>query len=447
MNRKTLAGRTSNALKLFLNRRRHSSNFSFVPTPEMKHRPSEEVEASVPDMPDVSKGPRLYSEMIRPENVCDVLLRPSFNDIIITALADGASFTGDKNYKLTSKTSINSSQFLFANIATKWIDDFNSLLIELQEIPKNKFPLTFLSGSKTEAMNEKFDPKSVNSLHEVEAFVRSVMPEYSLESVIEFLLTSKAFSSDVAKYSLVIEYLTHNVSSLSRQQLPDFLDCITRNAEQSSVREKATQVDSFVSDSILSVYPDVLNELNPETLDRLAAFATYTQDLEAAKKALTILAHEHKLAPRKDTFKQFIAVYSKSARQNELTKEQILKDLTCIKPIFFYYGLDADSFELLLSRVINNSYDLAQFVRLALIENSAELLSEYAEHILLRLHHIHKSSSRPRIVKAVETTQFVRLLIHDYGVNMSERLKAVLQMMSQEYGVQFDELHMTNTSS
>lgn len=111
----------------------------------------------------------------------------------------------------------------------------------------------------------------------------------------------------------------------------------------------------------------------------------------------------------------------------------------------FHYGLDANSFELLLSRVIDNSYDLAQFVRLALL--SPELLGDYAEHILLRLHHIHKQSGQSQIAKAVETTQFVRLLLHDYGVKLDSRLRSVLQMICDEQKISIDDMKLTKAST
>lgn len=424
---------------------RSYTKFSFIPNPQMAPHETEILDSKVPDMPDVSKGPRLYTDMIRPDDVCDLVLRPNFNDIIITALADGAPFTGDPKYKLTSKSTVSGSKFLFANITARWIDDFNELLPNLQPIPEQKMLASFMTETKRLVLDKKFTPEVISSSGDLQIFIEAVKLDVGLESTVEYLLSQPLVISNISKYALIMDYLTHNVGSLSRQNLPDFVDYLIRDAESCATSEKASIIDLFVTDSVLTLFPDVIKELSPSAVNSLAGFALHDHNTEAAKLFFKSLIDTHKMAPLKETFKHFISIYSSIARQKEKNKERILKDLTCLKPIMFHYGLDANSFELLLSRVIDNSYDLAQFVRLALL--SPELLGDYAEHILLRLHHIHKQSGQSQIAKAVETTQFVRLLLHDYGVKLDSRLRSVLQMICDEQKISIDDMKLTKAST
>lgn len=426
--------------------------FRFTPNYQLGDKRPEILEAMIPDRPDVSEGPVLRTAVVRPEDVSDLVLRPGFNDLVVTALAEECAFSGDENYKLTSTSSVKSSKLWYANIATAWMSDFNELLPALEElkeigVEERKGSSSFLDEISRALLADAFAKQPVLSSVELQDFIEKTLKITNLESSVEYLLSQPSFMDDIAKYELLITYLKQNLGSLGRQKLPEFLDLLMTYASADGAQtDRIVIADSFIRDHILDVHPEVLVELPPHVLNLLADFANYKNNIYEAKDIMSFLVAEHRVAPARSTFEQFMFKYCEEARRLDKNKEQILHDLTCIKPILHFYGLDVDSFELLLSRVIDNSYDLAHFVRLAL-KNSAELLAEYAEHILLRLRYIHKKSHKSEITKAVETTQFVRLLVVDNHVRVDERLGSVLRSICDEHKIAYDDLTFPNASA
>lgn len=426
------------------------SAFRFTPNFQLGDRRPEVLEAMIPDRPDVSDSPVLRTAVVKPEDVCDLVIQPSFNDLVVTAFAEGCHFSGDLDYTLTSTSSVKGSKLWYANIAREWMADFEELLPTIKElkevtVEERKLASSFLDEVSRALIAEAFAKALILSYADLQDFTASVLQYTSLECTVEFLLSQTAFISDVTKFELVVEYVKLNLGALGRQKLPEFVDLIMAFSTEDSVH-RVPIADSLIREHILDLHPEVLVELPPHIVSQLADFAIARDSLDDAKEMMSFLVTEHRVAPAKNTFELFMAKYCVDARRNDKNKEQVLKDLTCIKPILHFYGLTADSFELLLSRVIDNSYDLAHFVRLAQ-KNSAELVAEYAEHILLRLRYIHKKSHKSDINKAVETTQFMRLLVHDNKVKIDERLASVLRLICSEHKIAYDELKFSNAST
>ncbi|KAF3992526.1 hypothetical protein FT663_01391 [Candidozyma haemuli var. vulneris] len=398
--------------------------------------PNEELDHLVPDRPDFSSYPREFSPMIDPREVHDVLLRPTFNDLAVTTIASDSPFTGDESYKFTTKPSERGSKFLFGSMTDKWIKEFNALNPRLDEIPEYDTLFSFL-GSR---LDDVSFAESISSLGDLEKSIKYSAPEMKPGDVIHALLSEEPFQLDITKYNLVIEYLKRHLTSKSSwvsgtSDFPMFLDFLAQNSQTYSMAEKASALDSYFG-AVFAEEPSLFSKVSPSTLDILTKLACESHNLKGAMKTLESLVKHHTMAPSKGNFQHFMQLYSESARQENKNKEQILEEITWSKPILFHHGLDVNSFELLLSRLIDNSYDLTQFVRLA---RNSGLLPNYAGHVLVRLYLIQKQSPKSPIAKAVEITQFVRLLLRDGNVRVDRNLRSTLRMICEENKIPYDE--------
>ncbi|KAF8004310.1 hypothetical protein HF325_001758 [Metschnikowia pulcherrima] len=81
--------------------------------------------------------------MVKPEDVCDLLWRPSFEDCLVAGLAKECPVKGDALYQVISRSSVSASKLMFANIALSWLHAFDTQVPELLDVTALEDDLTY----------------------------------------------------------------------------------------------------------------------------------------------------------------------------------------------------------------------------------------------------------------------------------------------------------------
>lgn len=416
------------------------NSFSFTPNSEIynfesQERLHEHNDAAVPSKPDVSLVSPLYTEMVNPKDVLDLFFRPTFENVAVTCLAKDSYLFGDSSYSLKSKSSVSQSKFLFAQLTTEWLDQINSQIYPLTEIGSDELHLTYNSSAREEAIREQFVPLVLHNYESLDAFYETFLSEnrdkdVSLENVTQFLLSE---IESAQQYLLVMKYLANNTHRINSLTSKDFIAAILDDLLRSMSVEKVDGFSLFLSEHLIKFHPNVLHELSPKTLNDLAYVTSASSDLSIATQTMTLLAQLHQKAPLKATFDLFMSRYCKLAQGQKFTKDQVLENLASLKVIFFHRGLDANALKLFLSTSVDNVFDLWHCISLTQA-SSPELLSEFAPHILRKLHAIQDEAQSSKLIKAVQVAQLAKTLSQN-GVKGDTEINLILDESFTKLGV------------
>lgn len=423
---------------LHLVAKRHSSlPVSFIPTGSIHDFESEllskqENESAIPDPPEFSNSKKLYSDIVRPTDVCDLVLRPAFEDVVVTSLATNCPLSGKDSYSVVSASSITSTKLLFANLAASWLDQLNLDILDLSSLPLSEHGLKYNNSAKSKLIANQYSPQVVESYENLENFYKFFIDYPDNTITIENVTQQILSECGAAHYKLIIQYLTRNVHSLNPFAINDFVAILLDDLVSSASVEKVELFDSFLNESLVVSVPLLLEDLPPSTLDCLAYITASSSDLYTARKTLMLLCRNYRIAPAKATFDLYMARYSKLAIQQEFTKDQILRDLSLLKPIIFHYGLTPNSFKLILTLVVDNTYDLSHLVKLVK-ETSGHLLGAHSLEILNKLRDIQESTTDSTMVKAVQATNLAREIV-SFGSPSPQVQMEVTRFLS-EFGV------------
>lgn len=389
-----------------------SKSVSFAPTSslydfETQLLSHEEDEAAIPDPPSFTQTPKLFSDMVRPSDVCDLVMRPTFTDVVVTALAKNCSVAANDTYAVVSRSSIRGTDLRFANVAASWLDEVNHNILDLAPLPKDDRVLTYNNGPKSKLVANQFSPEVTESYESLELFYKFFVdtPEknVTIETVTQYLLTQV----NDHHYQWVVEYLTQNVDMLNPFVLNDFVAVLLQDLVASASVEKVELFDTFLNESLLKASPQLLEELPPATLDQLAYITASSSNLQTANKALALLCQNYRLVAAPATFDLFVARYSKLANQQNFSREQVLRDLSPLKPVFFHYGLSPNSLKLLLHHVVDSVFELSHLVQLVR-EKSPRLFAQFGGDLLDRLDQLQRKTGHSELVKRVQRANLER---------------------------------------
>lgn len=359
--------------------------------------------------------------------MCDLLIRPTFEDVAVTSLAAGCPLSGKDSYEVVSRSSVSSSRLLFANIASSWLDQLDMDIFELAALPQTDSNLTYTNSSTTKLIANQYSDK-VMLLHEsieefYNFFIDTPGSNVTIENITQYLLSR----ASVEDYKVIIHYLTKNAHLLNPFVMNDFVAIILEDLYASSSVEKVELFDTFLNDALVVSVPQLLEGLPPTTLDRLAFIAASSSDLSTSNKALSLLCRNYRLAPSQKTYELYLGRYSKLAANQQFSKSQILRDLSSLKPIVFHYGLTSSSLRLILSRV-DNIYDLSHMVKLVR-ETTPDLLGDHAVEILQQLRLIQRATKVSDVVASVQATNLAHQIV-EFGAPSPKVKIKVMEMLS-----------------
>lgn len=415
----------------------------------------EENEAAIPDKPNFDGIKKVHHEILRPDDVADLVNNPGWNEIFITALSKDSVY-GNKNYKVVNKNGESipeSMKLYFASIAAEWVEQFSRGIYELGDLENNEQPLVYANKIINDTIEKKYDEVDKHTLYSSEnlfdffqsfrAFRNSerklsgsqlhisesagALTFYSISS---YLLGTSEVKGNSENYEALLRFIEANIQYFSNENLKQLTGLLIDNlhgSSLSSAQEKLPTFKLFVENNVFGDYSNLALELSPSHLDKLAFLLTISKDILRAKEVISLLVKSHKIAPSSSTFSTFLSAYDQEGN----SKNTILKDLSDLKPVFFHKNLSETSFKFLLHNVIDNVHDLNQLINLIeKNDKSRRLLSLHVSEILESLHIIQSSSQDSNIIKSVQVVQLIKRLVKNNKVLLDERSLEILKDMN-----------------
>ncbi|KAM9933537.1 hypothetical protein OXX80_006841 [Metschnikowia pulcherrima] len=392
---------------------RSSQTVSFFPTSSyFDHQTHEQrlrdQEAAVPTRPSIDSSLRLYKDMVKPEDVCDLLWRPSFEDCLVAGLAKECPVKGDASYQVISRSSVSASKLMFANIALSWLHAFDTQVPELSDVTALEDDLTY--GKSDTIPSSDIDDEIFRDAKNLHAFIDDFTRKgYSIESIAQSLIFRQ---SSAQQYGSILTFLSQNIHMLNPVSIKDFAGHLLNhlvNSQLSNVSEYAILLTSFISTDLMSIYPSVLAEVGPGTLDKLAMLAATSGDFSLARSAFVVLVQQKRIAPSLKTWNEFLSRYIEHAENQNLSRSQVLRDLSVIKPVLFHHELTPSVVRFLLARVTESAHDLSDLMKLV-SSSSAHVLAGCGSDFMIRLQEIQTTSRQSKTVHAVQAAQLMKSL-------------------------------------
>lgn len=405
--------------------------------------PTQEDRDAILDRPDYSHINKRKTAVVRPVNINEVYLNPRFEDLLETALSKGCSIAADPNYRAVCRGEVSGTKFMNAEKAIAWMEILKDRIQDLKEVtPPNLDVLT--SGASDEVISKHLTDDALTTTASTEAFFDAFKFDSSaspplLAEIVILLLGKNEIAFNFVKYGNLVDYLSQNWDEVIALQWNPLLYLLLKDINESQSLEKRQIFADRVYNVLMQKNPIFAETVHPYILDRVALFSLESNAIDHTIEIMTYLANLLYLSPTAELFKLFISSYLRKVQTEKLNKETILSDLGPLKNLFFHYGLDPNSFELLLSNAIDHSYDLSHLLRLALREDTIYLLAEYAEQVILRLNHINKIRNESAIVKAVHLNLLVRFLFHENKLPVDHKMLLRLRSLYEQLKIPFDE--------
>lgn len=348
------------------------SPISFVPTNEL-------TPTSIPRRPDFSKSPLLYHEIVKPLDVCDVVIRPTPEDRLVTILAKKLPFSGDTNYTTVSRSKVSESSFMFANLADRWLAEFGAIPV-LQEVQNQGENFDFMSRKDEDAILSSLLAAPFKSASSVGKAYSAYSEKHTPETTARVMLRYSPQHSD-----WIFQLMAKDIDSLNPLTLPTYL------AQLMNIVREPDQADAFetyLKEAILPKFPDILEKLDPQTLSHLAAVAASSLNMTTALLALTHMVQFHNAAPPHSVYVLCMLRFCKHAEASNYDRDAVYRTLAPVKAVIHHHGLTPPLFKVLL-RLVNHPYELAHLVRLSHREDVA---SEHVSAVVEKFLHLESTN-------------------------------------------------------
>lgn len=402
--------------------------------PQSEPVPPEEI----PQKPTFSAEARVYKDVVRPEDVCNLFLRPCFTDVAVSTLAKDCPVSGRDEYRVVSKSSISDSKLMFAFMVTEWMDAVAAANVELQPLSNSNEMFRYTESKRQETLaniytEDVWDTRLIlatdltgrkKQVTALDKFItRAAQEGISLENASTFLL-SKAGSDDDFVYlfnhiqaeSLQLIFLSlftsKTVEIVNATPTPARLQAFSQYFRNNVEHYEALFAAASQASSGIAVFLD----LEPRILDTLVQLtskaATSIAEMAIPKQALRILIDVKGFAPLKETFADFLVAYFNQAQIEKLTNQQILRELAELKQAFLTLELSKEAFTFVLNELISCTYDLSHFLKV-MGQTSSNVLAHEAESIFARLKQLQKQEAAGGIIAQVQIAQLGRLLVEN----------------------------------
>lgn len=413
--------------------RRASLSVSFVPTANVYEHEAEifaqkEAELAVPDPPDMSDIPSLYTDMVNPEDVQDLFMQPNFQDLVVTSLAPNCPISGSPGYKLLSNSEIRDGNLRFARVADQWFHRFNKSIGTLEPLNETDFPLKYLVLVKQNRYKYPVDESVLESPESIANYLENTPSEQESEEMRPLIRLLYAKGTHLNwVYEYLLDHLEEITPDLALQILPIFLSV----SSQTPTDLEARFLAGLLSRTPPSTYESLL--IAPTEADKWARACATAGEITTARNLLSGLVRRRK-APLLKTFDVFIGSYGRMAQSQEYSREKVYGDLSPLKAVFFHHGITSVLLPFALE-VVDNLYDLHNLIKLV-HALSADLLGKFSVEIMARLHHIQREQKTSPIILCVQSTNLANLVIT--GGSLPPAMLPKFQQYLGDAGVQAD---------
>lgn len=379
--------------------------------------------------------------MVRPEDACNLFLRPDFTDVAVATFAKDCPISGRSNYQIISKSPVSDSKLMFAFLVTEWMDTVAAANVDLQPLSSSKDLFRYTEPKRQETLANLYSDKVWDSkLMEVtdltgrhkqataldQYITKAAQEGISLENASIFLCSKVRNDVDFvylfnhlqneALKLIFLSLFTSNVVEIvnanpTPARLQSFSEFFRKNVENYQELYSATLQTSSGIEVFLDLEPRIL-----DTLIRITSkLATSLTQMAIPKKALLVLLETKRFAPQEVTFSEFLLAYFRNAQIGGLTREQILRELADLKPAFLSLEMSTEVFSFVLNDLISCIYDLSHFLKV-ISHTSSNILAQEAEKIFTRLAQLQKQESVFGVIAQVQLAQVGRLLVEN-GAN------------------------------
>lgn len=397
---------------------------------------------NVPSMADFAPELKIFRNIVRPDDVCNLFLRPDFTDIFVTALAQDCPVSGRSEYQVVSKSPINDSKLMFADTVIEWMQEINSSITKLLPIPAAETQIRYTETERDSLLETLYSydvwsketieierlTGAVNTITPLEHFFeKAALQGFTLEKAASFLLSKIQNKED---FAYLFQFAEHNGSLVL---LSYFATKAINHTHKEYTTEKGTVLRDFLLERAKCFRNDfeattttntgaLFLGFDPQTLDSLVHVMSLTassvEHISVSKLALVTLLQKHQKAPLALLFESYLSSYIALAEKRSVSREEILRDLAPLKAAFVSVGLSDGSFLFLLEKIINSTYDLSHFLKTA-TETSPAMVRAYSKQIISRLRQLQRTESITGIVASVQLHQVGKTLL-DVGMTESE---------------------------
>lgn len=425
----------------------------------------EENRAAIPPRPTFEDFPKYHYEILSPEFIADLLLKPGFKEVFLTSLCKNSAFPGYSNYVLTPKDSSKNSEpvnLYFTSMVTKWIEVFNKKVYDLGNLPhlEDSLPSSnrltndmideglkeFQQTRGQEDVPENFDEfydflKLYERTHSLSALNKG-QPRITAVTLSSALIDKEICNGSPSDFKNFIAFLENNIEQFSyhsSNQLLRSLISKLHDSNKTSLSAKFGRFTDFMDSSILGIYPSMIIDLSPLLMDKLVYLNTICANEEGAGAMLRILVEKYKCAPSELTLASYLDLYTRTTKKDEhetleSAKNRIVRDLDYLKPVFFFKDIHRNSYKILLDSVAN-VYDLEQFVNLLLSKKDRESIMAFTPLIIRRLLLLNSIGEDSEFYKSLRLSQLLRRLLVENDIKLDENISLALKDHFLQYGM------------
>lgn len=403
---------------------------------------------NVPTKPEFAPELKIFKEIVRPDDVCNPFLLPSFNDVVISALAKDSPISGKRDYSITSKSSISDTKLMFADTVIEWMDDIVQNIPVLLSIPDSSLVMRYAETDRDLSLNKLFSEDvwskktvqierpngSVEKLSAMNIFFEKAAQQgVSFERAAAYLLSRARDDKD---FKFLIQNIQSNDNLLVF--LSYFASKLTEDVFNNFSAERGQIFKEYFMNRLKYYAPDTQDtselvknaavlELEPLVLDKLvytiSSVSTSADHLAISKAALLTLMRQYKYAPLLLLFKMFLSSYCK---YSSVPRDQIIEELTPLKGCFISVPIPEDFVIFYLKNVIDSTYDLSHFLKVV-SKNSPNTIKNCAKEIIERLRKIQAEEEVSDLLARVQLVEVGKLLL-DAGLDKKACVSLTISM-------------------
>lgn len=394
----------------------------------------EQNKEAIPQRPRFDSLPKVYHEMLSPEYIADLVVRPAFNDVLITALAKDSPFCGNTRYKVVpkdSQSSPNNVNLLFSEVSRKYIEVFNNQITKLKPFPQDHMLPTLSNAVSKNIEHEITNYKQKNGIESI--FSQDTLSDIA-ESLNLFENSRKVSTGEVdtshnlsmitledfciynvkqihqtaaEEFSVFLDFIKQHISLFTVNGIRRLLETLlSQNLWNLDNNKILDQCNSFIIHEIFANYSNMVYQLSPAYLDKMAGLLATGENLEYSKRILKTFIEARKFAPSEAT----VQLYLQRCSGKATTPEQFIRDAHILKPVFFMNPISLEVGQMILTNGIRNVVELENFVRLLSNDMNSDTLKQLGDVIIKRMVNILEDVPESNSTKTIKLVQVIKAL-------------------------------------
>lgn len=392
----------------------------------------EENRAAIPKRPNFNNIPKVHHEMLGPEFIADLVIKPGNKDVIVTSLAQNSPFGGEPSYKVIPKdvskppTTV---ELLYSEISRKYIQVFNNQISQLNPLKESSILPTLGTVVAKDIEDRINDYKTINNINDIftietlqdigdflhvfentrkvslgEVDTANAASLVTLENFCIYNVRILGADED-EKFNALITFIKDNFSLFTVQGLRRLVETLI---EKLSVITNPKIIDlccNLVIEEMFINYSNMLFQLDPVHLDRLAGILSVDKNINYATRILSALIESRNIAPSDSTVEKFLTACADVSNGNQ---ETFIRDSSILKSVFFSRDMSTNVGKLILDNGIRTIYELENFVKLSATDGeNVNTLQILGNEIIGKLLELQQNTNESDTLKSMRVIQVI----------------------------------------